>query len=111
MPGRFGLRGTEGMMKAAEWARTNKTPYLGICLGMYTAVIEFARHVCDLPQASSFKFHEQCANPVVIYMPEIDKTNLGGTMRLGIRPTVFQDGSEWSKSRQLYSGKIINDRH
>jgi len=110
--GGFGQRGTEGMMKAAEWARTNKTPYLGICLGMQIAVIEFARHVCDLPQASSVELHEQCADPVVIYMPEIDKTNLGGTMRLGIRPTVFQDGSEWSKLRQLYGEKkVINERH
>jgi CTP synthase len=112
VPGGFGLRGTDGMIKAAEWARTNKTPYLGICLGLQIAVIEFARHVCDLPGASSVEIHEQCADPVVIYMPEIDKTNLGGTMRLGLRPTLFQDGSEWSKLRQLYGEKkVINERH
>jgi CTP synthase len=100
------------MIKAAEWARTNKTPYLGICLGMQIAVIEFARHVCNLPQASSIELQEHCPDPVVIFMPEIDKTTLGGTMRLGIRPTIFQPGSEWSKLRQLYGEKkIINERH
>jgi CTP synthase len=112
VPGGFGHRGTEGMIKAAEWARTNKTPYLGICLGMQIAVIEFARHVCNLPQASSIELHEQCEDPVVIFMPEIDKTTMGGTMRLGIRPTIFQPGSEWSKLRKLYGEKkTILERH
>lgn len=112
VPGGFGHRGTEGMIKAAEWARTNKTPYLGICLGMQIAVIEFARHVCDIPHASSIELFEQCPDPVVVFMPEIDKTNLGGTMRLGIRPTLFQEGSEWSKLRKLYGEKkAINERH
>jgi len=112
VPGGFGLRGAEGMIKAAEWARTNKIPYLGICLGMQISVIEFARHVCNLPQASSTEFQEHCPDPVVIFMPEMDKTTLGGTMRLGIRPTIFQPGSEWSKLRQLYGEKeIINERH
>lgn len=79
---------------------------------MQIAVIEFARHVCKLPQASSIEFQEHCTDPVVIFMPEIDKTTLGGTMRLGIRPTIFQLGSEWSKLRQLYGEKkIINERH
>jgi CTP synthase len=94
VPGGFGLRGTEGMIKAAEWAQTNKIPYLGICLGVQISAIEFARHVCNLPQASSSEFQEHCPNPVVIFIPEIDKTTLGGTMKLGIRPTIFQPGSE-----------------
>lgn len=112
VPGGFGNRGTEGMIKAAEWARTNKTPYLGICLGMQIAVIEFARHVCDIPKASSVELVEGCEDPVVIFMPEIDKTNLGGTMRLGLRPTLFQEGSEWSRLRQLYGEKKeIHERH
>ncbi|RDW59643.1 putative CTP synthase [Coleophoma cylindrospora] len=112
VPGGFGHRGTEGMIKAAEWARTNKTPYLGICLGMQIAVIEFARHVCDIPHANSIELFEQCPDPVVVFMPEIDKTNLGGTMRLGSRPTLFQEGSEWSKLRKLYGEKkAINERH
>jgi CTP synthase len=112
VPGGFGHRGTEGMIKAAQWARTNKTPYLGICLGMQIAVIEFARHVCDIPHASSIELSEQTPDPVVIFMPEIDKTTLGGTMRLGIRPTHFQEGSEWSKLRAMYGEKtVINERH
>ncbi|KAF4631964.1 hypothetical protein G7Y89_g6165 [Cudoniella acicularis] len=112
VPGGFGHRGTEGMIAAAKWARTNKTPFLGICLGMQIAVIEFARHVCDIPNASSIELNEQCVDPVVIFMPEIDKTNLGGTMRLGLRPTLFQEGSEWSRLRQLYGEKKeIHERH
>jgi CTP synthase len=112
VPGGFGHRGTEGMIQAARWARENKTPYLGICLGMQIAVIEFARHVCDMPKASSIELHEQCSDPVVIFMPEIDPTTMGGTMRLGIRPTLFQPGSEWSRLRKLYGEKReIHERH
>ncbi|TVY28494.1 CTP synthase [Lachnellula hyalina] len=112
VPGGFGHRGTEGMIQAAKWARTNKTPYLGICLGLQIAVIEFARNVCDIPNASSIELNEQCPDPVVIFMPEIDKVNLGGTMRLGLRPTIFQEGSEWSRLRQLYGEKKeIQERH
>jgi len=112
VPGGFGQRGTEGMIAAAKWARTNKTPYLGICLGMQIAVIEFARNVCGITGASSVELNEQCSDPLVIFMPEIDKTNLGGTMRLGLRPTLFQPGSEWSRLRQLYGEKVeIHERH
>ncbi|TVY54780.1 CTP synthase [Lachnellula cervina] len=112
VPGGFGHRGTEGMIQAARWARINKTPYLGICLGLQIAVIEFARHVCDIPNASSIELNEKCLDPVVIFMPEIDKVNLGGTMRLGLRPTLFQEGSEWSRLRQLYGeSKEIQERH
>ena len=102
VPGGFGSRGTEGMVAAANWARKNKTPYLGICLGMQIAVIEFARNVCDIPNAASIELDERTKDPVVIFMPEIDRTTLGGTMRLGLRPTLFQEGSEWSKLRALY---------
>lgn len=112
VPGGFGHRGTEGMIKAAEWARKNKTPYLGICLGMQIAVIEFARHVCNIPEANSIELYENTPDPVIIFMPEIDKTTLGGTMRLGIRPTHFQEGSEWSKLRAMYGEKkAIDERH
>lgn len=105
VPGGFGNRGTEGMMAAARWARQNKTPFLGVCLGMQLAVIEFARNVCGMAGASSVELEGQgCSDPVVIFMPEIDPKKLGGTMRLGLRPTVFQDGSEWSKMRRLYGG-------
>ncbi len=115
VPGGFGHRGTEGMIAAANWARKNKTPYLGICLGMQLAVIEYARNVCNIPHAASIELDERTTDPVVIFMPEIDKTTLGGTMRLGLRPTIFQHGSEWSKLRKLYGASIsddtINERH
>jgi CTP synthase len=112
VPGGFGERGTEGMIAAAQWARENKTPYLGICLGMQIAVIEFARNMCNIPNAGSIELFPECPDPVIIFMPEIDRTNMGGTMRLGSRATIFQEGSEWSKVRKLYAEeKAISERH
>ncbi|KHJ30997.1 putative ctp synthase [Erysiphe necator] len=112
VPGGFGSRGTEGMIKATEWARTNKIPYLGVCLGMQIAVIEFARNVCGFSGASSVEIDPNCEEPVVIYMPEIDKVNMGGTMRLGLRSTVLQDDTEWSRVRKTYNNqKQILERH
>lgn len=112
VPGGFGVRGTEGMIAAAKWARTNKTPYLGICLGMQIAVIEYARNVCGMEGAHSVEISANTEHPVIIFMPEGSKTHLGGTMRLGIRPTIWQPGSEWSKLRRLYgkSDEIL-ERH
>jgi CTP synthase len=103
VPGGFGVRGTEGMIAAAKWARENKTPYLGICLGMQTAVIEYARNVCGLQNATSEEFNARGEDRVIKFMPEVDKTTMGATMRLGLRPTIFQPGSEWSKLRALYN--------
>lgn len=103
VPGGFGLRGTEGMIAAARWARENKTPFLGICLGMQMAVIEFARNVCGIEKAGSEELEQNLQSKIVVSMPEIDRNKLGGTMRLGLRPTHFQTGSEWSKLRALYS--------
>ncbi|KAI5846480.1 CTP synthase [Morchella snyderi] len=112
VPGGFGVRGTEGMIAAAKWARTNNTPYLGICLGMQIAVIEYARNVCGMEGAHSVEISAHTDHPVIIFMPEGSKTHLGGTMRLGIRPTVWQPGSEWSKLRQLYGKSVeILERH
>ena len=113
VPGGFGQRGTEGMIAAARYARENNTPYLGICLGMQIAVIEYARNVCGLSKAGSVELDgENCPDPLVIFMPEISKTHLGGTMRLGLRPTLFQEGSEWSRLRKLYGEKTeILERH
>ncbi len=102
VPGGFGDRGTEGMIKAANWARKTKTPYLGICLGMQIAVIEFARNVCEIPEASSTEFEPETTDPLIINMAELDSTALGGTMRLGLKPTHFQPGTEWSKLGALY---------
>jgi len=113
VPGGFGYRGTEGMIVAAKWARENKKPYLGICLGMQIAVIEFARHVCGIRGAKSEEFDKiSDGENVIIFMPEIDKNTMGGTMRLGRRATHFQEKSEWSKLRALYAGqKDIFERH
>ncbi|KAF9939453.1 CTP synthase ura7 [Mortierella antarctica] len=110
--GGFGRRGTEGKVAAAKWAREQKVPYLGICLGLQIAVIEFARNVCSMPEANSIELDENTTTPVVVYMPEISKTHLGGTMRLGLRPTEFQAGTESSAIRKLYGGKsTVLERH
>jgi len=114
VPGGFGTRGTEGMIHAARWARENKIPYLGVCLGLQIATIEFVRDVIGKTEASSTEFVEGLdeENQVVIYMPEIDKATMGGNMRLGLRPTYFQDNSEWSKIRKLYgSPASVEERH
>ncbi|EPE25845.1 P-loop containing nucleoside triphosphate hydrolase [Glarea lozoyensis ATCC 20868] len=112
VPGGFGERGIEGMIAAAKYARENKRPYLGICLGMQIAVVEFARNICGLPHAASEEVRANAVDKVVIYMPEIDKDKLGGTMRLGLRPTIFQEGSEWSRLRKMYGeSSQINERH
>jgi len=112
VPGGFGTRGTEGMIKAAKWARTKPKPYLGICLGLQIAVIEYARSVIGIKDASSEEFDAQAAERLVMFMPEIDTNTMGGNMRLGLRPTLFQAGSEWSKLRKLYGGAdSINERH
>lgn len=100
------------MIKSAQWCRKNNIPYLGICLGMQLAVVEYARNVCGMAKAGSAEFNEQCEQPIIIYMPEIDKAKMGGTMRLGKRATMFQPGSEWSRLRKLYGNKQeVWERH
>ncbi|KAF9425912.1 CTP synthase ura7 [Entomortierella beljakovae] len=112
VPGGFGNRGAEGKIAAAKWAREHKIPYLGICLGLQIAVIEFARNVCGITDANSAELDENATSPVVVFMPEISKTHLGGTMRLGTRPTNFQEGTENSTIRKLYGGKpSVEERH
>ncbi|KAI0116515.1 CTP synthase [Nemania sp. FL0031] len=104
VPGGFGARGSEGMIEAAKYARENKVPFLGICLGMQIAVIDFARNVCGLSGANSVELDPETPSPVIINMPELDYSKLGGTMRLGERPTRFQPGSgAWSKARAVYT--------
>ena len=82
VPGGFGVRACEGMISAIKACRERNIPFLGICLGLQLAAIEFARNKCDLPQADSTEFHKDTAVPLVIEMPEIDKTTMGATMRL-----------------------------
>ncbi|EJT99277.1 CTP synthase, partial [Dacryopinax primogenitus] len=112
VPGGFGDRGTEGMILATKWAREQKKPFLGICYGFQLAVVEWARNVCGLHDAHHTEIDEHTPNPVVVYMPEISKTQLGGTMRLGLRETLFTPGTEWSKLRRLYgNASVIYERH
>ncbi|KAG0141570.1 hypothetical protein CROQUDRAFT_663672 [Cronartium quercuum f. sp. fusiforme G11] len=112
VPGGFGVRGTEGMMAAAKWAREKKVPFLGICLGFQIAILEWARNVCGLSKAQSSELHEDTDEPVIMYMPEISKTQMGGTMRLGLRATLFQPDTEWSTIKAIYGGReTIWERH
>ncbi|PSR80384.1 CTP synthase N-terminus-domain-containing protein [Coniella lustricola] len=112
VPGGFGTRGTEGMMLASKYARENKVPYLGVCLGFQTAAIQFARDICGMESANSEEFEASARDCVVVSMPELDKQNMGGTMRLGSRKTIFQPNSEWAKIRALYNdAEEIEERH
>ena len=110
VPGGFGDRGIEGKILAANYARTANKPYLGVCLGLQVAVVEFCRNVLGWEGANSTEFDEQTPHPVVVFMPEISKSHLGGTMRLGSRPTIFQ--VEQSNIRTLYGGSLhVDERH
>ncbi|OIT06440.1 PREDICTED: CTP synthase-like isoform X1 [Nicotiana attenuata] len=110
VPGGFGDRGVEGKILAAKYARENRIPFLGICLGMQIAVIEYARSVLGLQDANSTEFDPNTQNPCVIFMPEGSKTHMGGTMRLGSRRTYFQVRD--SKSAKLYGNQsFLDERH
>lgn len=110
VPGGFGSRGIEGKIRACQWSRENKKPFLGICLGLQAAVIEFARNVLLLTNAHSTEVEANCEHPVVIDMPEHHPGDLGGTMRLGKRTTIFK--KEKSVIRQLYgNASQIAERH
>ncbi len=109
IPGGFGDRGIEGKINACKYARENDIPFLGICLGMQIAVIEFARNVCKLESANSKEFDENTPHPVVHIMDsQINVTDKGGTMRLGSYPckTVYS-----TKLQTLYNSKLIDERH
>ena len=109
IPGGFGDRGTEGKIAAARYAREKGVPYFGICLGMQIAVIEFARHVCDLDGATSTEFDKATPHPVISLMEEQKKVRqLGGTMRLGSWVTDLAPGS---KAYELYHSATITERH
>jgi len=119
VPGGFGKRGVEGKIAAVQYARENKIPYLGICLGMQVAVIEFARHMAGLNDAHSTEFNDKTSNPVIAliteWQAECGKTetrdknsDLGGTMRLGAQPCNLQNGSNISR---IYGAETISERH
>lgn len=109
VPGGFGVRGVEGKMQAARYAREHDVPYLGICLGMQTAVMEFARDVLGYEDADSAEFNEESTHKVIDFMPD-QRGNIpkGGTMRLGTYPCVIRSGSILE---QAYGKKEIQERH
>ncbi len=119
VPGGFGYRGVEGKILTAQYARENKVPYLGICLGMQTALIEYARNVAGLTQANSSEFDKDCPQPVIGLITEwqdadgsvetrSDKSDLGGTMRLGAQQCHLAEGS---LAHHLYGSATIEERH
>ena len=119
VPGGFGLRGIEGKIAAVKYARENAVPYLGICLGMQVAVIEYARNQAGLEGANSTEFDESCAHPVIGLITEWIESDgnvqrrgkdddLGGTMRLGSQPCNLVEGT---RSRHLYGQDVIHERH
>ncbi|XP_022991599.1 CTP synthase isoform X2 [Cucurbita pepo subsp. pepo] len=110
VPGGFGDRGVKGMILAAKYARENKVPYFGICLGMQISVIEFARNVLGWEKANSTEFDDGTPNPVVIFMPEGSKTHMGSTMRLGSRRTLFQT-ADCITSRVYHNSQYVDERH
>ena len=119
VPGGFGNRGIEGKILAVQYARENRIPYLGICLGMQIAVVEYARHVLGLAGAGSTEWDDKIADPVVALVTEwVNErgeteqrdvhTDLGGTMRLGALPARLKSGSQIAR---IYGAEIINERH
>lgn len=109
VPGGFGDRGIEGKISAIRYAREHKVPFLGICLGMQCAVIEFARHVCGMERANSTEFDADTPYPVIDILPEQrDIEDKGGTMRLGISPAKLK---EESKAFAAYQDEVIYERH
>lgn len=109
IPGGFGERGIEGKIKAIQYVRENKIPFLGICLGLQCAVIEFARHVCGLSGAHSTEFDPRTPDPVVDLMEnQIAVEKLGGTMRLGAYRCLLKPGSQ---AHAIYGDSEISERH
>lgn len=109
VPGGFGSRGIEGKIQAAHFARTQKIPYFGLCLGMQLMVVEFGREILGTEDVNSSEFEPNSANPVIDLMPDQQGiTDKGGTMRLGLYPCVLQPGTI---ARKAYNKKSVDERH
>jgi CTP synthase len=109
VPGGFGKRGVAGMIRAITYARKSRTPYFGICLGMQTACIEYARSVCGLKEADSTEFDSETTNPIIFKLRDlVDVEELGGTMRLGAWPCNLSDHS---LAQEVYGAEVISERH
>lgn len=109
IPGGFGPRGVEGMLRAIQWARENSMPFFGICLGLQCAIIEFSRNVCGMEQAHSFEFDKDSPDPVICLMDsQLQITDMGGTMRLGAYPAQLVEGT---RVAEIYGTREISERH
>ena len=109
VPGGFGNRGVEGKIETCRYCRENNIPYLGICLGMQIAVIEFARHVCGIADANSGEFDEMSTHKVIDFLPEQRADiDMGGTLRLGAYPCHVQKGTQMHR---WYGAEEISERH
>jgi CTP synthase len=109
VPGGFGSRGTEGKIRAAHYARTQKVPYLGLCLGMQLMVVELARHALNSEDANSTEFDRSTPHPVIDLMPDQRAiADMGGTMRLGLYPCQLQPGTY---AAAAYTESLVNERH
>ncbi len=108
VPGGFGDRGIEGKIKAINFARINKIPYLGICLGMQLAVVEYARQVLGWQEANSTEFNPGTAYPVIDLLPDQDLGKMGGTMRLGAYPCHLKENT---KVKEAYQQELVQERH
>jgi CTP synthase len=108
VPGGYGLRGTEGMIRCIQYAREQQIPYLGLCFGFQLATIEFARHVCGLEKATSTEFDPQTPEPLISLLPEQEDLNdLGGTQRLGGHEVRLQPGT---RVQRIYGTEVIRER-
>ena len=109
VPGGFGARGIQGKLETVRYARLNKVPFFGICLGLQCAIVEFARNVCGIPEANSSEFDMDSPHQVISLMPDqAEVTEKGGTMRLGAYPCELAEGS---RVLQIYGEKLISERH
>lgn len=108
VPGGFGNRGIEGKILAINYARVNKVPFLGLCLGMQLSIVEYARNVLGYSDANSLEINPDTTHPMIHIMPDKDGLDLGGTLRLGSYPCVLDKGS---KSYALYGEEVIQERH
>ncbi len=109
VPGGFGVRGVEGKILAARYARERGVPYFGICLGMQVAVAEFARHVAGMDGANSTEFDPETPFPVIDLLPEQKEVrDMGGTMRLGADPVKLHENT---RAREIYGEAVIYERH
>jgi CTP synthase len=109
VPGGFGIRGVDGMVEAARYAREHKVPYLGLCLGMQLLVVETSRNIAGLPTANSTEFDPETADPVIDLMADQrEVTEMGGTMRLGVYPCHMVPGT---LAGRAYGAEVVNERH